>query len=65
MVKTWVSSYSPKHENLCFIAVNQRNCTLWLLIYVHEVKVVACKQHFFMDFKFVMVKEKRKEKLIQ
>ena len=37
MVKTWVSSYFPKQEeleNLCLVAVHRRNCKLWSFVHV-------------------------------
>ena len=36
-MKTWVSSYLPKQEeleNLCLVAVHPRNCKLWPFVHV-------------------------------
>jgi len=44
MVKTWVSSYFPKQEeleNLSLVAVHPRNCKLWPFVHVTSKQLFA------------------------
>ena len=62
-VKTWVSSYLPKQEeleNLYLIAVHQRNCTLWLLIHITSIQLLVIDVSSWILTSFVVMKGSRK-----
>ena len=64
MVKTLVSTYSPKKkelENLCLIAVHQRNC---MAVISRDIEVVIRDQCFFMDFDCVVMQGVKRNNLL-
>ena len=66
MVKTWVSSYLPKQEelkNLFLVAVHPRNCNLWLFVHVTSKRLFMINASSCISTLFVMMKESRKNNL--
>ena len=62
MVQTWVSSYSPKQEeleNLRLLAVFQRNCKLWPFVYVKLKWLFTINVSSWISTLFVVKEENR------
>jgi len=65
-VKTWVSSYSPKQEeleNLSLVAVLPRNCELWPFVHVTSKRLFAFNVSTWNSTLFVVMKESRRNNL--
>ena len=66
MVKTWVLSYLPKQEeleNLCLVAVHQRNGKLWPFVHVTSKRLLAINVSSSISTLFVVMQGSRKNNL--